>query len=85
MSDKLANDTQCSTGEFIVGGTEQDELYSIGTGNSSAVFFHELLDEVLNYHINKAVTNDSSPLDQVQYQNAALRNLHLKQRDALDH
>lgn len=48
--------------------------------NASATFFHEVLDEGLNHHINKG--SESNP---VKYQNAALENLNLSPRDASDH
>ena len=55
------------------------------TGNPAATFTHELLDEVLNYHVNKTINDGSSKLDKVSYQNTALRVMKCKQRNGRDH
>lgn len=55
------------------------------TGNPAATFTHELLDEVLNYYINKTINDSSSKLDKVSYQNTALRVMKCKQRNGKDH
>ncbi len=55
------------------------------TGNPAATFTHELLDEVLNYHVNKTINDGSSKLDKVSYQNTALRVMKRKQRNGNDH
>lgn len=85
ISDRVANDTRTSTGEYFIGGTSEDELYPITTGNASSVFFHELLDEFLNYYVNRNVSNDSPGIDQVKFQNEALKNTHQPVRDGTDH
>ena len=48
--------------------------------SGGATFFHEVLDQGLNHHINNG--SESNP---VKYQNAALENLNLSPRDASDH
>jgi len=56
------------------------------TGNSaSSTFFHEVLDEFLNYFTKKTVDDNSSKADKVQYHNAALRNIGKKERDGSEH
>lgn len=55
------------------------------TGNPAATFTHELLDEVLNYHVNKTINDGSPKLDKVSYQNTALRVMKCKQRNGNDH
>jgi hypothetical protein len=85
ISDRVANETKTSTGEYFIGGTCEDELYPITTGNASSVFFHELLDEFLNYYVNGTVSNDSPGIDQVKFQNEALKNTHQPLRDGADH
>jgi len=66
-----------------------EELNSIGnskTGKSaSSTFFHEVLDEFLNYFTKKSINDNSPKADKVQYQNAALRNIGKKERDGSDH
>ena len=53
--------------------------------NSSATFFHELLDEALFWCTNKRWNNDSPKVNRVMHQNAALQNLYLLPRDGMDH
>ena len=55
------------------------------TGNPAATFTHELLDEVLNHYIYKRDNANSSKLDGVAFQNAALRTMNCKQRNGEDH
>ena len=55
------------------------------TGNPAATFTHELLDEVLNHYIHKTVNENSSKLERVASQNAALRTMNCKQRNGNDH
>ncbi len=56
------------------------------TGKSaSSTFFHEVLDEFLNYFTKKNVDDNSSKADKVQYHNAALRNVSKKERDGSKH
>lgn len=55
------------------------------TGNPAATFTHELLDEVLNHYIHKRDNANSSKLDRVAFQNAALRTMNCKQRNGEDH
>ena len=55
------------------------------TGNPAATFTHELLDEVLNHYIYKRDNANSSKLDRVAFQNAALRTMNCKQRNGEDH
>ena len=85
ISDRVANETKTSTGEYLIGGTSEDKLYPITTGNASSVFFHELLDEFLNYYVNRNVSNDSPGIEQVKFQNEALKNTHQPVRDGTDH
>ena len=57
------------------------------TGKSaSAVFFHEVLDEFLNFFSEKKCVDINSPqIDKVEYRNAALQNLKKTPSDGLDH
>ncbi len=56
------------------------------TGKSaSSVFFHELLDEFLNYYVKGKTTDSSSQVEKVFYQNNALQNKGLPPRDGRDH
>jgi RHS repeat-associated protein len=75
----LINDKRASNDELnATDGTK--------TGNSaSSTFFHEVLDEFLNYFTKKTVDDNSSKADKVQYHNAALRNIGKKERDGSDH
>ena len=64
----------------------KDDRVSATTGkNASAVFMHELLDESLNYFIEKNTSDTSPQKDKVYYQNAALRNKSLPERNGIDH
>ena len=60
-------------------------LYNIETGSASSAFFHELLDEFLDYYVKRIITPESLPTEEVQYQNAALENKKLPKRDGKDH
>ncbi|MBO4739383.1 MAG: RHS repeat-associated core domain-containing protein [Bacteroidales bacterium] len=56
------------------------------TGKSaSAVFFHELLDEYLNYYAKGKIKDSSPKIKKVFYQNQALQNKGLPPRDGKDH
>ena len=56
------------------------------TGKSaSAVFFHELLDEYLNYQAKGKTTDSSTNIEKVFYQNNALQNKGLSPRNGNDH
>ena len=55
------------------------------TAVASTTFFHEILDEFLSTIINKTVTPESPNKEKVYYQNAALRNLGLLERNGDDH
>jgi hypothetical protein len=59
--------------------------FGITGKNSSAVFFHELLDEFLNYHAKGKITDSSTNTEKVFYQNNALQNKGLPPRDGNDH
>ena len=74
ISDALSNQTKCSTG--------QDGVF---TGSGSATFFHEVLDEFLNYYVKRVVTDSSPKIEKVFFQNEALKNLGLPSRDGQDH
>lgn len=50
-----------------------------------AVFFHELLDEYLNYFAKGKITDSSPKIERVYYQNQALQNKGLPPRDGNDH
>ena len=52
---------------------------------ASCVFMHELLDEFLNTIINKEITPKSPNIEKVCYENAALRNIGLLERNGADH
>ena len=54
-------------------------------GSASAVFFHELLDEVLNYYIKHKVNDRSLQQEKVFYENKALENKGLEPRNGIDH
>lgn len=56
------------------------------TGESaSSVFFHELLDEFLNFFTRHRTSDKSPQIDKVYYQNQALLNKGLMPRDGADH
>ena len=50
-----------------------------------AVFFHELLDEYLNYFAKGKITNSSPKIEKVYYQNQALQNKELPPRNGNDY
>ena len=52
---------------------------------ASCVFMHVLLDEFLNTIINKEITPKSPNIEKVCYENAALRNIGLLERNGADH
>ena len=54
-------------------------------GSASAIFFHELLDEVLNYYIKHKTNDKSLKQEKVFYENNALENKGLEPRNGLDH
>jgi hypothetical protein len=54
-------------------------------GTASSMFMHEVLDEFLNFNLKGNVNSSSPKIDKVKYQNAALKNLGLPQRDGQDH
>ena len=54
-------------------------------GSASSIFFHELLDEVLNYHIKHKTNDLSRKRDKVFYENNALENKGLKPRNGIEH
>ena len=85
ISDKVANETLCSTGLKTLGIPNKYFSFSRFTGSASSTFFHELLDEFLNYYVKHKITPESAPVDEVQYQNAALQNQKLPKRDGKDH
>ena len=65
---------------------KDDEVTTTTTGrNASAVFMHELLDEGLNFFMLGKTTGSSSQKNKVYYQNAALRNKFLPERNGEDH
>lgn len=73
---------------FRCGNSVRDNLSTDDgglTGNPAATFTHELLDEVLNHYIHKRDNANSSKLDRVAFQNAALRTMNCKQRNGEDH
>jgi len=74
ISDALSNRKNCST--------NQDGTY---TGSGSSTFFHEVLDEFLNYYVKGRVTEMSPKIDKVYYQNQALKNSELPLRNGADH
>ena len=84
ICNQVANTTHCSTG-ISIPGMFVDKTIEVTTGNASSVFLHELLDEFLNFYVKHVVTNSSPPLEQVHYNNAALENLRLPERDGEDH
>ena len=54
-------------------------------GSASSIFFHELLDEVLNYHIKHKTNDLSRKREKVFYENNALENKGLKPRNGIEH
>ena len=54
-------------------------------GSASAIFFHELLDEVLNYYIKHKINDKSLKQEKVFYENKALENKGLEPRNGIDH
>ncbi len=64
ISDALSNEKKCSTG--------QDGVF---TGSGSSTFFHEVLDEFLNYYIKRVVTDSSPQIEKVFFQ-PKIRNYH---------
>ena len=85
ICDKVANETLCSSELNIFGVPHNEVLYNIETGSASSAFFHELLDEFLDYYVKRIITPESLPTEEVQYQNAALENKKLPKRDGKDH
>jgi hypothetical protein len=85
LCEKVANESPCSTGIKIFGIPKNTILYNVPTGNANSAFFHELLDEFLNYYVKQTINDSSSPTDEVQFQNAALENQKLPKRDGEDH
>ena len=85
ISDKVASETLCTTGLKTLGIPNKYFSFNKFTGSASSTFFHELLDEFLNYHVKNIITPESAPIDEVQYQNAALQNQKLPKRDGKDH
>ena len=79
-----AGATRCSTG-ISIAGIFENKSFDLTTGNASSAFLHELLDEFLNFYVKHSITKESPPIDQVQYQNAALENLKSLKRDGEDH
>jgi RHS repeat-associated protein len=64
----------------------KDDEVSGKTGkDASAVFMHEVLDEGLNYFIEGNISDSSPQKEKVYYQNAALRNKSLPERNGKDH
>ena len=87
VSHQDAQDTSVSAGfQLRLIGKDDWVTTTATTGDSaSSVFFHELLDEFLNFHALGTVTPDSPQEDKVQYQNAALQNINKRARDGADH
>jgi hypothetical protein len=85
ICDKVADETLCSSELNIFEVPTNNVLYNVGTGSASSVFFHELLDEFLDFYVKKLITSESLPTEEVQYQNAALENKKLPKRDGKDH
>ena len=81
----FAANVKYSTDYDVVDSPNNNKLNFVKTGISSSVFFHELLDEFLNYYVNKAISDESPALDQVKYQNNALQNSHQPLRNGEDH
>ena len=84
INHKGANSISMTTDATRILG--KDDRVSVTTGkNASAVFMHEVLDESLNYFIEKNTSDSSPQKDKVYYQNAALRNKSLPERNGKDH
>jgi hypothetical protein len=81
-------DNPYTTGNIMQKMIGKDDATStnVYTGRSvSSTFMHEILDEFLNYFINKTVTDKTPKINAVKFQNDALQNLGLPKRDGVDH
>ena len=83
ISDALSNNRGCTTGQYFK--NEFGCIDILYTGSASSTFFHEVLDEFLNFYIRGNTTDQSPKINKVSFQNAALKNQGLPLRDGADH
>ena len=64
---------------------KDDKVFARTGHSASSVFIHELLDEFVNFYSEKNINSNSSQVEKVSYQNAALQNKGKSPRNGLDH
>ena len=80
------NDKGFDQGNSLTTDYSDEDGHPITTSSTAAcVFMHELLDEFLNTIVNKEVTPESPNREKVCYENAAMRNVGLLERNGADH
>jgi RHS repeat-associated protein len=83
INDATANSEVYDAGSLPLINNDKIDLKTYGSG--SDVFLHETLDEFLNFFIKGSVTDKSSQIDKVNYQNRALENKGQLPRTGSDH